>query len=217
MHSAHTPDGGPVYTETQWDLWIKEPFNATSALLFAVMAVYWLYRLRGEWKQRRFLVGCLVVLTIGGVGGALFHGLRTSRVFLLMDILPILLIAVSLSVWLWRRVLPSPWAPFFVVAGFAGLQSTLRSLVPRSAAINLGYALTAVMIVLPLVLVLRANRWVGARSVAAAVALFSLALVCRSLDPFSGAWLAVGTHWLWHVFSAVSVWLLIAFLSRLKP
>lgn len=209
------PDGGPLYTETQWHALIKEPWNAASALLFAGMAVYWLYRLRGQWGQRRFLSFCLGLLLVGGIGGTLFHGLRVSRWFLLMDVLPILLIAVGLSLWLWRRLLPALFAPVGVVALFFLAQVLAHRFLPRAVAINTGYALMALMIVVPLLLVLRRNRWVGAPGILTAVVLFGAALFCRAVDASSGPWISIGTHWLWHTLSAASVWLLIRFLTRL--
>ncbi|MBY0369466.1 hypothetical protein K2X33_02195 [bacterium] len=211
-----TPDGGPRYVETHWEWFIKEPFNATTAFLFAAIAIYWLYRLRGQWRKNDFLVGCLVVLLVGGIGGTLFHGLRVSRYFLIMDVLPIFLIAVALAVRLWRFLLPAIWAPPAVLVSFVGIQWGLHQMVPRSTAINAGYAMTALMIILPLLLVLR-KRPEGAKQVFLAIGLFAVGLFFRAVDGFSEPYISIGTHWLWHLFSAASVWFLISFLARFRP
>jgi hemolysin III len=74
MHSSITPDGGPLYTETNFDHFIREPFNATTAVLYLFLAIYWIIQIqKNKNLQSRFLMFALPVLAIGGIGGTLFH------------------------------------------------------------------------------------------------------------------------------------------------
>src|SRR5690348_9244178 len=67
-------DHGPRYTETPVDPYspdaptVAEPWNAVTAALFVAIAVTWLIRLRGHYRQYPFLVCCLPILLVGGVG-----------------------------------------------------------------------------------------------------------------------------------------------------
>src|SRR5262245_28804955 len=75
-------DGGPVYVETERNLdrvgtgAVVEPWNAASALLFLVVVVVWLVRLRGRYRKHPFLTCCLPLLAAGGVGGVVYHAFR---------------------------------------------------------------------------------------------------------------------------------------------
>jgi len=126
-------DGGPRYTETPADPYaadapyVAEPWNAVTASFFVFIAIAWLWRLRGRYRQFPFLLGCLPILLAGGVGGTLYHGLRTERFYFLLDVIPIQLLAlggsVFIAVGLWSR---HRWlAPL----GAAGLHLALAGLV----------------------------------------------------------------------------------------
>lgn len=212
---AHLPDGGPVYTETDLSHSVAEPFNAVTAALFLLLALYFGYRLRGRYRRFPFLASCLALLAVGGVGGTLFHAFRVSRVFFLMDVVPIGLIATALSIYLWLMVLPRRWmllpavVPFFLAHRFVFAE------LPRNYAISGSYALLALLVVLPLVLVLWRTGWLRWRLVVATVGLFVVGLTFRTVDPTSGSWISVGTHWLWHSFSALAVAALIRYLEAL--
>jgi hypothetical protein len=45
-YDLNMPDGGPVYTETHPGQFIVEPWNAFTALLMLIPAIYWFYRIR---------------------------------------------------------------------------------------------------------------------------------------------------------------------------
>ena len=80
-------DGGPIYTETPAEIRaqkpypgpVAEPWNAATAFLFVAVAVFWILRLRGRLSRYPFLAVSLPLLLVGGVGGTLYHGLRSWR------------------------------------------------------------------------------------------------------------------------------------------
>src|SRR5262245_15072525 len=104
LANAQLLDRGPRYTETPPDPYaagaplIAEPFTAATAALFVVIAAAWLVRLRGRYGRYPFLMCCLPILLVGGVGGTLYHGLRTHRLFFLLDVIPIQVLALAGSV-----------------------------------------------------------------------------------------------------------------------
>lgn len=217
--NAELHDGGPRYTETPADPYapaVAEPWNAVTASFFVVIAAVWLYRLRGRYARFPFLLCCLPILLVGGIGGTLYHGLRTERAYFLLDVVPIQVLALAgsvfLAVRLWQR---RGW--LYVVGGVAvylGVSTLLFTLVlPRSRqlAVNLNYAALACVVVMPMVLVLVRTRLRHVGWVAAGVVSFVIAWFFRLWDEYAGVYMPMGTHWLWHTFGAVSTTLVIEY------
>ena len=113
LANAQLLDRGPRYTETPPDPYapdaplIAEPFNAATAALFVAIAVAWLVRLRGRYGRYPFLMCCLPILLVGGVGGTLYHGLRTHRLYFYLDVLPIQVLAPRVGVLMAARNISS--------------------------------------------------------------------------------------------------------------
>src|SRR5262249_1785758 len=78
--TMHLADGGPKSRETDLsrDRWIVEPWNAATASLFILISLFWAWKLRGRYRQFLFLSLCLLILGVGGIGGTLYHGFRSS-------------------------------------------------------------------------------------------------------------------------------------------
>lgn len=207
-------DSGPIYTETQPDRWIVEPFNAASAFLFVLIVGYWLLRLRGQYRQHLFLSVSVGVLAIGGIGGTLYHAFRTSEVFLVMDWLPILLLCVAASGYFLYRATRS-WAITlgFIVMAFV-LDALSSFITPRRLSINLNYVFMGLTVLIPTALVLIRTNFRSAGWVITALLAFGVALLFRVADPWG--WLPMGTHFLWHTFGAVACFSMFAYVYHLN-
>jgi hypothetical protein len=220
--NADLRDRGPRYTETPPDPYapdappVAEPWNAVTAALFVVIAAVWLVRLRGRYRQFPFVTCCLPILLVGGIGGTLFHGLRTHSIYLIMDVAPIQILAVAGSVYLairmWRR---HGW---LYIAGalmvYVGLSSMLFGLVrpqSRQLAISLNYASLATMVLLPVAVVLVKTRFRHGPWMFAGLISFGIAWFFRTWDQYAGPYLPMGSHWLWHTFGAITTALVIEF------
>jgi hypothetical protein len=225
------PDEGPRYVETPANPtapdapWIAEPWNMVTASLFAVIALAWLWRLRGRSRDYPFVVCCMPTLLAGGIGGALYHGTRASRVFLLLDIVPIALLGLAGGVYMAFR--------YFEQMGFRKRVLMLLSLVlfytvvneiffaalgpsKRHLSINLTYTSLAVVVLVPIGLVLWRTRFRHGGWVATGVISFDIAWCFRLIDQYSGPYLMMGTHWLWHTFGAIATASLIQYFYKVE-
>ena len=224
MHEATTtldpphrgPDKGPLYTETPVELktgqpfagTIAEPWNAATAFLFVLIVVYWVARLRGRLREYPFLAVTLPLLFVGGVGGTLYHGLRNWVGFFLMDVLPIYLLGLIVSVYWWVRLGPRVRHLLAMVVVLGILQLLGQWQLPSAWAINLSYAMLAMLILVPLALVLIRTRGRHSGWVVASFVSFAIAWFCRIADTWEPPLLSMGTHWLWHTFGALTTFLL---------
>ena len=220
-------DGGPRYTETPAEpdapdaRFPAEPWNAVTASLFVVVALAWLVRLRGRYRGYPFLMSCLAVLLVGGVGGTLYHALRTRQVYYYLDVVPIQLLPIAgaafLTVRLWRR---RGWlylgGALLAYLGTSALLLTLVLPQSRQLAVNLNYAALAAVVLLPTAAVLVATRFRHAGWVVAALIAFAIAWFFRLLDARVGVYLPMGSHWLWHTFGAACTALVIEFYYRVE-
>lgn len=210
-------DGGPIYTETQLDRFIVEPLNASSNVLFLIIAVFWALRVYREPQPNRFLGACLPVLFLGFVGGTVYHAFRAHPFWLLLDWLPIFGLTVAASVRYVRKLSP-PWA---VVGLSYGIPFLCLSLIAASLPEHLievvmpalGYTTLALWVLAPLVAYVVRHPGVNWRPIVSAVGLFVAAITFRSLDrlapfPFE----ETGTHFLWHIFGAASAHFVVLFI-----
>jgi hypothetical protein len=225
-------DGGPRYTETPTDPYgpgaprLAEPWNAATALLFVAIVIAWAWRLRGRYARYPFLCCCMPVLFVGGVGGALYHGLRTSRTFLLMDVIPISALGLAGSVFLALR-LSRRWAWVYVLGTlliFTGVNVLLFRLVgpqSRQLTISLFYVSLAALILTPIGLTLVRSRFRHGGWVVSGLVSFAIALFFRWLDAkirvlLLGEYLPMGSHWLWHTFGAITTVLIVEYFYRVE-
>lgn len=214
-------DGGPRYLETDLTQVIVEPFNTVTAVLFLFLAGMWLVSLWGRFRQRPFLTFCLPILAIGGVGGTIWHATRSSRVWLMMDWMPIAILCVASGIYLLSKLLGKRWPyAFAIIPLFWGLQRfnwTVIGSYSKHIAIGIGYSSMALLILLPAVGVLIKTGWRNGGWLLASVVCFALAMTCRSTDRMWPETFPMGTHFLWHVFGLLAAHFIIEYLDRLPP
>ncbi len=215
-HDGILPDLGPVYHETHLNRLIVEPFNAVSSLSMSVAALMILVLLiKKDYRTYPFLSYVYVPLIfIGGIGSTIYHAFRASPLFLYMDVLPVLLLSILLSLFYWYKVY-SNWFFLFFMAILIVLSRGLPVMFLKGAdAINVSYLLSGLLIIMPLTIFMYRNRFVNWQNVLYSVVALLLALVFRYMDDFDNPLLPMGTHWLWHVFSGVGVWFLGVYIYR---
>ncbi len=205
-------DGGPIYTETNPDQLIVEPWNAFSSLFIIIPAIIWLIRIRKEYKDFLFLLYCIPLMMLGGTGSTIFHAFRVSKIFLVMDVLPTAVLTLSLGIYFWLKIIKTWW---YIIALLI-LSIVLRFLffqnLPSHAAINISYAFTGIFIGLPLIIILFKTSGYKIGLVITAIVLFILSLIFREADTFKLSILPMGTHFLWHIFSGIGAYFILAYL-----
>ncbi len=206
--SERLSDGGPRYAETPpkdypFAQSIVEPWNATTAFLFVGIAIYWGIRIWPKKRSYPILITCLPLLLVGGIGGTIYHATRSSRVFFLLDVVPIQMIGILVSIFLWIRLGPT-WRTLFSMVGLVALLMSLRLFpMPLQWSINIAYASLAVLILFPLLYTLKRTHFQYGQWILFSFVCFILAWIFRILDVLDSPVLPMGTHWLWHIFGAL--------------
>jgi len=216
-------DAGPFYVETPVEIqrletypgWVAEPWNTVTGFFFVLIVVYWVWRLRGHYRQYPFLTMSLPLLFVGGVGGTLYHGLRNWVGFFLMDVAPIYLLGLVVSLYLWLRLGPKIRYLLGMLVVLFVLQALGHVTLPQHWAINLSYAGLALLILSPIAVVMLRTRFRDAGWIVSSLVCFGLAWVCRIADTWRPPLLPMGTHWLWHTFGALTTLFLSEYLYRI--
>ena len=71
-------DSGPFYHEFHADAFIKEPWNAYSSLFFLVPVIFWVWKLRGQYRENLIITLMLPLLFLNGIGSTLYHAFRAA-------------------------------------------------------------------------------------------------------------------------------------------
>ncbi|WP_020471794.1 hypothetical protein [Zavarzinella formosa] len=216
-------DHGPFYIETPDEIrrlepypgWVAEPWNTVTGFFFVLIVLVWVWRLRGRYREYPFLSMALPLLFVGGVGGTLYHGLRNWTGFFLLDVVPIYLLGLMVSLYLWIRLGPKLRYLFGILAVLGFLQLLGHWKLPHHWAINMSYAGLAIIILSPIVIVLIRTKFRDVGWIVSSLACFGLAWLCRIADTWRPPLLPMGTHWLWHTFGALTTIFLIEYLYRI--
>jgi hypothetical protein len=205
-------DGGPVYAETGGEGFLIEPWNAVTSLLMLIPVVYWLIRLRQEEDSYKFMLYTIPLMALGGIGSALFHGFRASLVFLIMDVAPSAILTLSLAIYFWYKLLRKWYYVLILFIPMFLVRFLVFAILPEHAAINTSYAITGITILLPIPVLLYRMKGRGAWSIGLTLLSFGLALMFREADARAAVYLSIGTHFLWHVFSAIGGFFMLQYL-----
>lgn len=196
-------DGGPRYTEYHPEQIIVEPWNALSSVIMMLPAIYWLWRYRKSASKNLFFLFAISMVFLGGLGSTLYHAFRMSSVFLILDILPSALLMLALAIYFWIKVLPKWWYIFLIFVPVFALRVLLFNRLGGHLSINLSYAISGLLVLLPLGIVLKRTDFKGLTAMVIVLFAFAIALLFRQLDVYYFPFLPQGTHFLWHLFSAI--------------
>lgn len=207
-------DSGPIYKETLERGIIAEPFNTFSNLIFVVILMYWGRKVYQNSKQHRFLAWVLPIIGLSYIGGTVYHSTRSHEFWLLLDWVPIMLLCSAAVIYFIFKVVANPWQRVFVITVIFGLSFLVRSLpIPPEFRISLGYVITAVTVLIPILAYLYKTQFKFYPYLILAFGIFGLAVFFRTID-FAQTFLPMGTHWLWHFFGGLAVHCLIAYIFK---
>jgi len=220
-------DSGPLYHEFHPDSLIKEPWNAISSLFFLVPDIFWLWKLRGQYRKYLMITLLLPLLFLNGIGSTLYHAFRSSQLALLLDWMPAFIMNLLLAWYMWKKVMNRPVISIFVVLGFyllAILSVFSMATYFKEMSANIGYLFIGLSFLLPSMIFLWRTNFYKWYLLLISFVLLGTALLFRSLDyptpnPFPEL-LPQGTHFLWHITSALAVFSLgyyLMFIQNLNP
>lgn len=206
---------GPIYKESNFDALIVEPWAVFTNLLFLAVIIYWSYKIKGHSHNHKFLKYSLPVLLIGFIGGTMFHATRGNPIWLLMDFLPIVILTLSASVYFFRKI-KTPWYKIVLIFFIPFLIIPLAIIIgiPSQIFVNLIYFILATIVISPIayyIIKIKSKYW---KYITYSLVSFLIALFFRYYDLQSS--LSMGTHWLWHIFGAISVHFLIIYIYKDK-
>ncbi len=191
---------------------IVEPWNSLSSLLILIPAIYWFIRLRKENNNSPLFRIVLILIITGGLGSTLFHAFRISLIFLYMDVLPSAILTITLAIYFWYRVLKRWYYVALIFLPLIGLRFVFWNNLPEHTAINVSYFITGLSVGLPLIIYLFQTQFKGWHSIALTIIFFAIALTFRQLDKIYFEFLPMGTHFLWHSFSAIGAYFILNYL-----
>lgn len=194
-----------VYCERTSSGLLGEPFNAFSNAVFLIAA--WL-RCRMAARRNLLNPGVIVLIVlIGaiGIGSAIFHIFHT-RFSQLFDAVPIFLFQVSF-IWIYSRLVFKfrSGLIILILSGFLALMG-ICALFHGVLNNSLVYAPSLVMMLGYGIMHFNAKK--NERSLLfLAAAAFFISLFFRTIDMLICPCFPVGTHFLWHVFNSVMLYL----------
>ncbi|MEO1255387.1 MAG: hypothetical protein AAFY41_10960 [Bacteroidota bacterium] len=216
MQNLLPPDGGPVYAETDLNLFISEPWNAISSLAIALPSVYWAIKLKWNFRDYGFLFFLMPLLFLGGIGSTLYHAFRSSRFLLWMDVLPTAIVTLSVGIYFWNKILPKKWQVATVIIPVTLLRFAIYQYIDGQFAINLSYFITGSLIFSPVLLYLFKNNWKYAFPIILSIFFLSISLVFRRIDFSVAEIIPIGSHFLWHIFSGFGAFYMAKYLFLIR-
>ena len=210
-------DFGPLYTETNIDNLIKEPYNAASNILFLLIVIYWLNKTKFQVKKYPFLVSSQLILLIGFIGGTIYHATRSHDIWLILDFVPIIILALAAAIRFWQLYTGKLYLGILLplVISIIPRATMFQLELEKHLRIGIGYLTIALSILIPAYLIAVKFK-ISTKNLNLAVIFFLIALTCRTLDLSIADYLPMGSHFLWHIFGAFSVFFLFNFLYQLN-
>lgn len=209
-------DGGPIYVETDLSRTIAEPWNAVSSLAILLPAVYWAVRIRRNYRHYPFMLLCLPLLFLGGLGSTIFHAFRSHKIWLMLDVTPTALLTLLLAFFFWSKVLPRKWLSLPLLLAIFLLRMWVWRAYPSHHGINIAYALSGSAFFVPLLLLLARTKWQGLLPISLSIFFLIVSLLFRQMDQPMSAYLPMGSHFLWHFFSGVGAYFLGLYLYQTR-
>ncbi len=217
MNQLAPNDCGPIYRESLQSGFPVEPWNTVSNLSFLFLILYWAFRLEFQWKKFPSIFFLLAFTSVGLFGGTLYHGTRSHCFWLFLDWIPIVFNVGVLSVVFWNGYFQNwklallfgipPTLAAAVLQLYFGFQSVLYS--------TLAYLSLFLSVGASLFFWLRKNGRQHGHLLGFAMISAGLAFLSRLAErsPFFD-FLTMGTHFLWHIFGAMTCHFVLLYLYR---
>jgi len=207
-------DGCCVNAETVPGRFPVEPLNTVSNIVFLVLLIYWLKKVGFKYSRYPLIAIVLPVMFLGLITATIHHSLRIDKAWKTITVLSIFYSVVMTCVYFWYRVSERWLSAFFLTMLFPLLFWMFYLNVELVEKINLSIIYTAMSIAvfIPGVLFCIKDKLKNLKLLALSSFLFTIGMVCRMSDLALQPFFSYGTHFLWHIFGAASVFVLLRYI-----
>ena len=211
-------DNGPFYAETDLGRFPVEPWNTYSLVTFGIVAMFWAHKNRLNLRQHPSLVTCVILITIGTVGGARYHACRCNFWWLIADVLPIGAVVTIGALLFWKQLRAKSARCFNLTLSscisLLVLNVLLKDYYPKQMWITLMYVNLSLVLLTPSFVISYLDCWRHLKLLTYSSVAIVIALIFRVLDFQPGIIkiFPMGTHFLWHCFGAFSGYFLMKYI-----
>lgn len=191
------------YCERVGNSLLSEPINLFSNLAFFI-AAFFAYRLITKLKLgTTYKIISLIILIIG-IGSSAWHSVRTPFAHA-MDFLPIFAFFMFYLYQLLKRLTTDKYLPFLATLGLLGLQIAMSILFPTVLNGSVRHVVN-LFLLSGLIYILNSQNKHMAHFIWMFIC-YLLAVIFRTLDNTVCSNFPIGTHFLWHILTASTVYL----------
>jgi hypothetical protein len=208
----------PEYCEQPiWGAWF-EPFNTLTNLAFVLAGTILLVQIFKKPSHNRSIpaIYLSILLIIIGIGSFAWHLYRT-RFTLMIDSIPIMIFVLSFLFLYVFRITHRPWTRLFLFLGFFIYTPLIAWFLGWAFPVFLGNGGSGYMAAISYLAVLQIFNSFYARKLLMPswriIGIFFLSLLFRQLDIVLCDSLSIGTHFLWHILNAVTLYLMVQLLN----
>jgi len=210
----------PVYCEQPLFQHFFEPLNTLTNLFFVLAGIILIFQLKKAKALTLPAIWLSSLLIIIGIGSLLWH-LYRSDFTLLIDLIPIALFIFSYLVAYVLKVTHQVLFRILLIAGFFIYAPLITILVNRLSLDFLGNGGAPYLVSISYLAVIQLfNLWKKVpviRQSLVIVIVFFLSLLFRQLDMVLCDQIHFGTHFIWHILNAVTLYLMIRLLYIRSP
>jgi len=196
------------YCERMGEGLLAEPMNAATNAAFFIAAFLLWRRYRAQGAQDAALLGLIVLIALIGAGSLSFHTFA-NRLTMLADVIPISLFVFA---YLWvalRRLLGLSQVLAAIGLGGFALLSWAVALLPAGLQFNGSVSyFPCLAALIAIAFLVRKTAPQIAKTLAMAAACFAASLTLRTWDAALCESFALGTHFFWHIFNGIVLYLL---------
>lgn len=202
------------YCERIGNSFFSQPINFFSNAAFLISA-YFIFKLFKNIKEKRFeywILFCLILLI--GLGSALWHSFKTPFT-LALDAVPIYLFLLVFLYLLLKNLIRNTKRSLIGISSFVILQLAVSIYLPEVLNGSIRHVVNASVFLL-------LNLWIYKESKKLnfdfifAFLVYVLGITFRTIDNTVCSLFPSGTHFLWHMFTALTTYLAVRGLMRVE-
>lgn len=204
-----------LYCERSGHELFAEPLNAISNIAF-ILAGFGIYKLLQKNKiYQAEYKGVILLIFLVGLGSFLWHTTR-NQYTLFLDAIPAALSVALITYLLLSKLIGNKLFALLAVALLLPSRFLISSFAPTDFISSL--IRNGINAAVFLVIIVCAFKKYGniAFEGLIVLAIYLLAITMRTIDLEVCSTISVGTHFLWHIFNALAVYLAIKFLIKLE-